>query len=96
MASNLTKYQHAQSLACKFKTSVLNLTLNMDVDSCPQNNTPQIVDPRAADPSIWEAEPFPGISQTTILLHHGKTQCTAFSSFIKSQFHFILRYTSFV
>jgi hypothetical protein len=44
----------------------------MDVDSCSQNNTPRIVDLRAADPSIWEAEPFPEISQTTILVYHGK------------------------
>ena len=44
----------------------------MDVDSCSQNNTPRIVDPRAADPSICEAEPFPGIAQTTILVYHGK------------------------
>jgi len=44
----------------------------MDVDSCSQNNTPRIVDPRAADPSICEDEPFPGIAQTTILLYRGK------------------------
>lgn len=44
----------------------------MDVDSCSQNNAPRIVDPLAPDPSIWEAEPFPEISQTTILKYHGK------------------------
>jgi len=44
----------------------------MNVDSCSQNNTPRIVDPRAADPSIWEAEPFPGIYQTPVLKYHGK------------------------